>query len=270
MSVIAGGSRQLGTGGATEVEGSAGSGIVPWAVIAGYGTDDEYSGTGFGTRVHTDDYRLTAFGAAAGFRNRVEVSVARQKLDLDTLGPALGMPGASISQDIFGVKVRLYGDVLYSRGPQVSVGAQYKRNHDFLIPSLVGARDSSGVDLYVAATKVFLAGAGGYNTFINGTLRSTNANEMGLLGFGGDARSGRSLQAEVSAGVFLNRHTAIGFDYRQKPNNLSAVREDNWADAFIAWFPSRHVSVVAAYADLGSVGTLPGQRGWYLSIQGAF
>lgn len=264
------GSRQLGTGGASEIEGSAGGGIVPWAVIAGYGTEGEYAATAFATRVHTDDYRLGVFGAAVGLNNRVELSVASQELDLVTLGPALGMPGASIRQDVFGAKVRLYGDVLYSRGPQLSLGVQYKRNKDFLIPSLVGAEDDSGVDVYLAATKVFLAGVGGYNGFINGTLRSTRANETGLLGFGGDGKSGRSLQAEVSAGVFLNRRIAIGFDFRQKPNNLSAISEDDWADAFIAWFPNRHVSVVAAYADLGSVGTLPGQRGWYLSVQGAF
>ena len=31
------GSRQLGTGAVTQLEGSSGSGLVPWATIAGYG-----------------------------------------------------------------------------------------------------------------------------------------------------------------------------------------------------------------------------------------
>jgi hypothetical protein len=38
----------------------------------------------------------------------------------------------------------------------------------------------------------------------------------------------------------------------------------------VAWFPSKRVSVVAAWADLGSIATLDGQRGAYLSLQLAY
>lgn len=37
--VHANGSHQLATGGGTAFEGSAGGGLVPWAVLAGYATD---------------------------------------------------------------------------------------------------------------------------------------------------------------------------------------------------------------------------------------
>ena len=49
---------------------------------------------------------------------------------LDTLGPALGLPGAHLDQDVFGLKLRLAGDVLYTPYPQVSLGVQYKRQRE--------------------------------------------------------------------------------------------------------------------------------------------
>ena len=60
---------------------------------------------------------------------------------------------------------------------------------------------------------------------------------------------------------------AIGAEYRQKPDNLGFAREDAFRDVFAAWFPNKHIAVVGAWADLGSVATLDHQRGWYLSIQ---
>lgn len=264
------GSRQLGTGGATQIEGSAGGGLVPWASIAGYGAMEEHGFTAFATFVNVDDYELTAAGVAWGWRNRVEVSLARQELDLITLGPALGLAGATLEQDIFGLKLRLAGDLIYTAIPQISAGIQYKRNNDFLIPSVAGAEDDDGFDLYLSATKLFLAGVGGFNGFANGTVRFTEANELGLLGFGGDRRSSHSAHFEGTFGLFLNKRTAIGVEYRDKPSNLSFAPEDDWWDAFIAWFPNRHVSVVGAYVDLGEIATLPDQTGYYISVEGSF
>jgi hypothetical protein len=259
--------RQPATGGGTMIEGAAGGGIVPWAVLNGYATKEQVSGTGFYSRADTDDYQLEAAGAAVNLFNRVELSYARQRFDLETLGPALGFPGATLEQDIFGAKYRVYGDLVYSRAPQVSLGVQYKRNRDFQIPSLVGAQDDTGLDLYASAAKLFLAGAGGYNLFLNGTLRYTEANETGLLGFGGPGSSGHDLRLEAAAAVLLSSHLAVGAEYRQKSSQLQGLPEDDWYDLFVAYFPNRHFSVVAAYLDLGEVATLPEQRGWYLSAE---
>lgn len=266
----AAGTRQLATGGATQFEGAAGGGLVPWAAISGYGSREEIGANAFITHVDTGDYRLDSKGASVGLYNRVELSFARQELDLVALGPALGLPGATLDQDVFGAKVRIAGDVLYTRMPQIAAGIQYKRQRDFAIPSAVGAREDSGIDVYLSATKVYLAGAAGYNLFTNLTLRSSNANETGLLGFGGDLGSDRKLSLEGSAGVLFNRYWAVGAEYKSKRGQLSALPEDDWWDVFVAWFPNRHVSVVMAYVDLGTVATLPHQDGWYLSINGGF
>ena len=265
------GSRQLATGGGTAFEGAAGGGFVPWAVLSGYATNDEFGVSSFYTRAEIDDYRLDAYGAAINFKNRVELSFARQELDLQTLGPALGFPGASLQQDVVGVKVRLYGDILYTALPQISIGAQYKRNRAFEIPGLVGAEADDGVDVYVSAAKLFFGALGGLNLFVNGTVRYTEANETGFLGFGGPVGSNGSINFEAAAGVLLTRKLILGAEYRMKPSSkLSGLPESDWYNIFLGYFPNRHFSIVAAYVNLGEVATLPSQDGWYLSIEGSF
>ena len=259
--------RLLATGGAIQVEGAAGGGIVPWAVLAGYGTRDEDGGTAFYTRVDTGDYALDAYGAAYTFRNRLELSVARQRFDLGELQRRLSLPWDALEQDIYGAKLRLGGDLVYTRMPQLSLGVQHKRLRDGTLPLALGAGDDRGTDVYLSASKLFLAGPGGRQLLLSGTLRSTAANQLGLLGHGGDRKGGRSLVFEGSAALVLDPSWVVGLEYRQKPDNLGFAREDDWMDAFVGWFPNKHVAVVAAWADLGGIATLDGQRGAYLSLQ---
>ena len=261
------GGRMLATGGATSIEGAAGGGIVPWAVLSGYGTRDEWGGDVFATRVDTGDYRLDSFGAALSLGNRVELSIARQRLDIDALTKAAGLPEKTLNQDIYGLKVRLFGDLIYDQLPQVSLGAQYKRQRNFLVPSLVGAKRDSDTDYYLAASRLFLGAVGGYNLLLNGTLRYSRANETGLLGFGGDRRDSRSLLKEGSVGLLLSPQWIVGVEYREKPDNLSFAGESDWQDLFVGYFPSKRVAVVASWADMGEIATLEGQQGLYLSLQ---
>jgi hypothetical protein len=263
------GSRQLGTGGVTQVEGSSGSGLVPWATIAGYSESDESDFILAYTYADTSDYKFDMQGAAWGWKNRLEISLAKQELDLVTLGPAINLPGATLNQEIIGAKLRLAGNLVYTKLPQITLGLQHKKNTDFLIPSVVGATDDTSIDYYLSATKLFLGKPFGFNGFATVTLRSTEANELGLLGFGGDLGS-RHVNIESSFGVFITKKTAVGFDFRKKQSNLSFASEDNWRDIFIAWIPNRHISVVAAYVDLGSIATLEDQKGFYISVTGGF
>jgi hypothetical protein len=139
---------------------------------------------------------------------------------------------------------------------------------------VLGAK-TRGTDLYVSATKLFLAPG----LLVNGTLRATKANQNGLLGFGGSADSSYSLQPEVSLAWLLRKNVAIGAEYRAKPDNLNpsvlgdALKEDDWLDLFVAWAPSKHVSLTLAYVDLGRI--VPGivtrrQTGAYASMQLAY
>lgn len=263
------GSRLLATGGVTQVEGSAGGGLVPWALIAGLGTDRQNGGTASCTRVDPEDFQLDTCGLAIGIRDRVELSVARLSFDLGDV-----VPGESIRQTTIGLKWKLLGDAVYDQDrwwPQVSLGLQYKKNADFdFVPQLIGARHASDVEGYLAATKVYLVGPFARTWLVNATLRATRANQLGILGFGGDRSDTRSLEGEASVAVFLNDWLVLGGEYRQKPDKLSAFREEDAWDGFLAWFPTKYFSVTAAHVDLGNIATHSGQSGWYLSLQAGF
>lgn len=238
---------------------------MPWALIAGYGTNRQAGGSAFGTRVETDDFNLHSGGVAVGLYDRVELSYARQQLDAGSV-----IPGLKLKTDTFGVKVKVFGDAVYDQDspwPQVALGAMYKRNTDMAIPTAVGAKQGSDTDIYVAASKLWLAGFFGHNLLGNLTLRGTRANQLGLLGFGGDQKNSRSLQPELSMAVLLTDNLALGGEYRWKPDNLGAFREEDFRDVFLAWFPTRHVAVTFAYAKLGRIAGKPRQDGPYLSLQ---
>lgn len=268
--VIAGEGRLLATGGATSLEGAAGGGIMPWAVLAGYGERGEWGADVFATRVETGDYRLDVAGVAASYGNRIELSYARQRFDLGTLARDLNLPDNSLSMDTLGLKVRLAGDLIYDRLPQLSLGLQHKRQRDFLVPSLVGAQRREDSEGYLAASRLILGGASGYNLLLSANLRYSRANELGLLGFGGDRRDRRSWLKEGSVAVLLDRHWAVGIEYREKPDNLSFAGESDWADLFVGYFPNKNLALVLAYARLGEIATLDNQDGVYLSVQGSF
>jgi Protein of unknown function (DUF3034) len=262
--------RLLITGGGSSIEGAAGGGIVPMAVISGYGAQEEQGGTVFVSYVDTGDYQLKAAGTSWSWRNRVELSYARQSLEHSSLTDALSLPTDHIDQDIIGVKVRLIGDLIYTDIPQISLGIQHKNNKDFLVPSAVGAKKDSDTDINLSATKLFLVGLFNRNLLTNINLRYTRANQTGLVGFGGDLNNDKELMTELSAGILLNPRWIIGSEYRQKPNNLSFIKEDNWQTIFIGWFPNKNISLVTAYVDLGEVASFKNQTGWYLSLQGSF
>lgn len=267
---VAGEGRLLATGGATSLEGAAGGGIMPWAVLAGYGERGEWGADVFATRVETGDYRLDVAGVAAAYGNRIELSYARQRFDLGTLARDLRLPDNSLSQDVLGLKLRLAGDLIYDRLPQISLGLQHKRQRDFRVPSLVGAQRREDSEGYLAASRLILGGAFGYNLLLNANLRYSRANELGLLGFGGDRRDRHSWLKEGSVAVLLDRHWAVGIEYREKPDNLSFAGESDWADLFVGYFPNKNLALVLAYARLGEIATLDNQDGVYLSVQGSF
>lgn len=267
--LLFGSDKLLATGGVTTVEGAAGGGVVPWALIGGYGTDDQIGGNAFYTRIRSGAYHLDAYGAMVGLYDRVELSLARQRFDTQAVGTALGLGrGFAFTQTVAGAKVKLLGDAVLDQDrwlPQVALGVQYKHNNRGALLRAIGARDHQGVDVYAAATKLFLA----RSLLVTGTLRLSRANQIGILGFGGRDNDYRP-QAEISAAYLLSRTLAIGAEYRMKRDNLAIVRESDWIDLFVAWFPSKHVSVTAAYARLGTVAIRRNQNAFYLSLQVGF
>ncbi|TAG25534.1 MAG: DUF3034 family protein [Burkholderiales bacterium] len=276
------------TGGVSTIDGAAGGGLTPWAVIGSLATQGEMGVTAHATRVNTTDYGLTAYGAAVGWNERIELSLAKQDFDTGITGALLGAPGLRLKQDIVGVKVRVAGDAVLNSDllmPAIAVGVQSKRlGSTALDPTLtaLGAK-RSGTDFYVSATKLFLA----QGILVNGTLRATKANQNGLLGFGatlGGARNSYEILPEASVAFLLRKDLAVGVEYRKMSNRLQVagnaaglgdgLQSSDWKDIFVAWQPSKKLSLTLAYVDLGKI--VPAttakrsQTGTYLSAQLAF
>ncbi len=284
------------TGGVSQVEGAAGGGLTPWAVIGGYGTNNEVGGSVHYTYVNTDDYKLNTYGFTIGLFDRVEFSVADQRFNVNDLRDKVeaAFPGAigrnNLKQTIVGVKVRVAGEAVLDADtwmPQIAVGLQYKENDDtdFIKSAVVGAKSDHGTDIYVAATKLLLD----KNLLLNGTVRFTKANQFGLLGFGGDKHDSYQPMLELSAAYLLRKDLAIGAEYRMKPDNLRSplnaalgpnaidLKEDDAFDVFIAYAPTKNIAITAAYVNLGNIATVKpvgadfgNQDGVYLSAQIGF
>ncbi|MBV8500717.1 MAG: DUF3034 family protein [Paucibacter sp.] len=263
------GDRVLAASGVSQVEGAAGGGLTPWAVIGGEGSRDQIGASVYATHLRTrGGYELDAHGVALGLYDTVELSAAQWRFGLsDTV------PGASLKMDVLGLKWRVFGDAVFDADtpwPQISVGAQYKHNRDMFVPNLLGAKHQDEIDPYVAATKLWFGAACGFNLLTNLTLRATRANQMGLLGFGGDRHDSRRIEPEASIAVLPRDALAIGVEYRAKPSNLSAAPETRAADLFVAWWPMRHLSVTVAWVDLGQIANKTSQRSSYVSVQAQF
>ncbi|MBU2840810.1 DUF3034 family protein [Acidithiobacillus thiooxidans] len=328
-SCLFGQGRILGTGAVTAIDGAAGGGINPWAVISGYGTNQQIGATAFYSHVLLNNYNMDAYGASVGLFNRIELSFARQSFGLGNTGAALDQaingyaygklgvtpnaeelnapaytalvahglttPGPAffgnsyeLNQDIVGIKARLFGNVVYDQNwwePEVSVGVDFHHNEmpKNLATTLHVARN--GVSYYLSATKVWINGIFGLTTLADVNIDVTNANQQGLLGFGGADGMGYKVLPAASVGVFLNRHVVLGAEYRDMPQNQLIAPSSNkllgalgdqvsktsaWKDVYVAWFPYKQLSLTAAYVDLGTIATMKNQNGLYLSLTTSF
>lgn len=280
------------TGGVSQVEGAAGGGLTPWAVIGGYGTNNEIGGNVHYTYAKTNDFKLDSYGITVGIYDRVELSIAEQSFDVSDLrGKVRAGLGAdaigrdTIDQTIVGAKVRVFGEAVLDADtwvPQVALGMQYKKNHDgdFVTGGVIGAKKDHGTDFYVAATKLLLD----KNLLLSGTVRLTKANQFGLLGFGGDKHDSYRPELELSASYLLSKKVAVGAEYRMKPNNLENtvggavnLQEDDAFDVFVAYAPTKNISLTLAYVNLGNIATVKAvgadygkQDSVYLSAQVGF
>ena len=269
------------TAGFNDLEGSGGGGLVPLAFITGYGSSDSWGANAHFTNIQLKDFQLRTYGAAVGALDRFELSYTRHEFNVT--GTALD--GLGVSQDILGIKIKLLGDAVYGQDswlPQIAVGAEYHRNDGIDHAAQVGlagvtsvtqlgAASEHGTDIYLAATKVFLA----ENLLVNVAIRATKANEFGLLGFGGDLKNTYSYKPEGTIAYLLTRTLAVGSEIRTRPHNLSVDDESSAYTVFIGWTPTKNLSLVAAYLNIGGVlgpatGVTRHQDGPYVSIQAGF
>ena len=256
----------------TEIDGQAGGGLVPWALLA-----DRPSVAV--TSLNTQNLGVNSVAVNGGIANRVELSYARTSANI--IGTALGNASNLANVDNYGVKVKL-NDM--GTLPQFAVGVVNKQASGALldgtvVPALNNTK--SGTDVYVAATKV--VNIVGTNVLLNGVIRASKANQLGVLGFGGGnaagAKTGYSYKPEVSAEIFAAENVIIGAEYRAEPSNgvtaTDGVLHQNSAyDLNVVYVANKNLALTAAYVNLGQVApALAGsnrQAGMYLQAQVTF
>src|SRR4030088_3166152 len=69
------------TAGFSDLEGSGGGGLVPFALISGYGSSTSWGANAHFTNIQLRDLHLYTCGVAAGLLDRVELSYTRQELE---------------------------------------------------------------------------------------------------------------------------------------------------------------------------------------------
>ncbi len=284
FSALTGSSKLLATGGVSSLGGPGGGGIVPWALITGYGTDREIGGSAYGTFIGTGPLIATDGGLGLGLFNRVELTYSHLDLNLGdsyaaVVTQALNHGSHDLAVNNEGIKVRLFGDAVYDQYiPQVSAGAVFTQSRNKTLVEYIGSRPD-GITYYVAATKLLFDAFFGRDVLLDADLIETKANQLGLLGFGAAHDNGYHAEFGGSVAVLLNRGLAVGAEYRTQPMEQKAVgQQNNYADLFVAWFPAKHLSITAAYAYLGDVapavdsppGSTKNQSAFYLSTQLAF
>lgn len=257
----------------TDVDGQAGGGLVPWALLSAGPTVAI-------SNLNTESLGINILAANTSFANRVEVSYAHSMMHI-TSG-SLGSNNIDAVDNI-GLKVKLndMGDSM----PQFALGLVYKKASgnlvdNVLIPGL--GVDSSSTDVFGAATKIVTVG--GKTVLLNGVLRATKANQMGLLGFGGGttagAKTGYSIEPEVSIEMFAADNVVFGAEYRAQPNNSVAatdgvLHQNSAYDLNVVYVANKNLTLTAAYVGLGQVapaatGTTNNQNGMFLQAQVSF
>ena len=264
--------------GITGVDGVSGGALVPWALLSSGPTVAI-------THLSTQNLYVNGVAGNTSFGDRIEVSFAH-----NMLGDNATIPGNSNNSnntdtvDNIGLKVKLndMGDVM----PQFALGLVGKRASGNLVNTLntMGVSDTS-TDFYAAASKMM--NFGGKNLLLNGVLRATKANQMGLLGFGGGtalgANNSYSIVPEVSAELFAADNVVVGAEYRAQPNNAGnntgpsgqgLFYQSAAYDLHIAYIANKNLTWTVAYTSLGQVAQgLNGsnkQNGMLLQAQASF
>ena len=150
----------------------------------------------------------------------------------------------SISTHNLGAKLRILDENAFDTAwvPAIAVGGVWKHTNSDTVKAL-GLRDN-GLDGYVVASKLVTqtpvpvllsAGLLISDEVVNGVV---GHNEYGVAGFG-------------NIDILPAENIAIGLEYKQGVNVGDDIRNHDYYDAHVAWFVTKNLTLVAAFAETG-------------------
>ena len=179
-----------------------------------------------------------AASAALTFANRVEISGGYGFVNAHKYGDK------SINTYNLGAKVRFLDENSFDTAwlPALAVGGVYKYTDSRTVEAL--GLDDDGFDAYVVASKLITqtpvpvllsAGLLLSDEVVNGVV---GHNDYDVVAFG-------------NIDVLPAENVAIGVEYKQGVDAGDGIRNHDYWDAHVAWFVTKRLTLVAAFAETG-------------------
>ena len=214
---------------------------LPWEYGSTTNLNDVVSAPQFGAwyvNLNDADINWYAGSAALTFFNRLEVSYGYGYVNARKYGDK------SIETHNVGAKLRLLDENAFDTAwvPAVAVGAVWKYTDSKTVDAL--GLDDNGFDYYAVASKLItqtpvpvLLSAGLLYTdeVVNGVV---GHNHYDVVAFG-------------NIDILPAENVAIGLEYKQGADVGSGIRNHDYWDGHVAWFVTKKLTLVAAFAETG-------------------
>lgn len=177
--------------------------------------------------------------AALTVAQRLELSYGYGFVDAHRYGDG------AINTHNIGAKLRILDENAFDTAwiPAIAIGGVWKHTDSDTVKAL-GLHDN-GVDGYVVASKLITqtpvpvllsAGLLVSDEVVNGVV---GHNKYGVAGFG-------------NIDILPAENIAIGLEYKQGVNVGDDIRNHDYYDAHVAWFVTKNLTLVAAFAETGN------------------
>ncbi|NOY54144.1 MAG: DUF3034 family protein [Deltaproteobacteria bacterium] len=259
------------------IEGEGGGGLVPWAYLTNPPADGQLFGNPSvgSTYIFPQNFNVNVYHFNETISDRLELGFARTVFDTTNIlgGNGLNIGIDELTIDTYHAKVLLLKET--DTLPAVSVSIEYKKNQDIAHAdkngggafTSTGMDDDSGLDYCLSVTKLYKGWK--MPVLINLSGRYTKAAQTGYLGF---SKNG-NFEPEASLAVLPESNVAVGVEFRGKPNEYKSVagigsfQEDNWTDFFIAYFPTKGLSITGAVVNFGNIVNRNVNTGLYMNMK---
>lgn len=188
--------------------------------------------------LHDAEIDWWAASAALTVGQRLELSYGYGYVDAHRYGDN------AIDTHNLGAKLRILDENAFDTAwvPAIAIGGVWKHTDSETVRAL-GLRDN-GADVYAVASKLITqtpipvllsAGLLVSDEVVNGVV---GHNDYGVAGFG-------------NIDILPAENIALGFEYKQGVDVGDGIRNHDYYDAHVAWFVTKGLTLVAAYADTG-------------------
>ena len=184
------------------------------------------------------DINWYSTGAALTFFKRLEISAGYEFVNARKYGDN------SINKYNLGAKLRILDENAFDTSflPAVAAGAIWKYTDSKTVDAL--GLDDNGFDYYIVASK--LVNQTPVPVLLSAGLLYSDEVVNGVVG-----HNHYDLAAFGNIDVLPAENVAIGLEYKQGVDAGDGIRNHDYWDAHVAWFVTKQLTLVAAFAETG-------------------